>query len=88
MAPHTFTNETYVELLLLYFRNGENQSKASQLYAEFIQINQFLLTKILKTNKIHPYKTRFEQELLDRDPFLNFFDSVTEIMEQNVLVKQ
>uniref|UniRef100_T1JKS9 DUF4817 domain-containing protein n=1 Tax=Strigamia maritima TaxID=126957 RepID=T1JKS9_STRMM len=34
MAPHTFTNETYVELLLLYFRNGENQSKASQLYAE------------------------------------------------------
>uniref|UniRef100_T1IH36 DUF4817 domain-containing protein n=1 Tax=Strigamia maritima TaxID=126957 RepID=T1IH36_STRMM len=34
MAPHTFTNEIFVELLLLYFRNGENQSKASQLYAE------------------------------------------------------
>uniref|UniRef100_T1IZU2 HTH psq-type domain-containing protein n=1 Tax=Strigamia maritima TaxID=126957 RepID=T1IZU2_STRMM len=24
--------------------------------------------RILKTNKIHPYKTRFVQELLDRDP--------------------
>uniref|UniRef100_T1II53 DUF4817 domain-containing protein n=1 Tax=Strigamia maritima TaxID=126957 RepID=T1II53_STRMM len=121
----------FVELLLLYFRNGENQSKASQLYAELHPdqpapshkvvgrlIKRFLATgsvqeikhgrpksataenntidvlasvevepklsvrqhaqasgisknsvcRILKTNKIHPYKTRFVQELLDRDP--------------------
>uniref|UniRef100_T1J6N7 DUF4817 domain-containing protein n=1 Tax=Strigamia maritima TaxID=126957 RepID=T1J6N7_STRMM len=131
MAPHTFTNEIFVELLLLYFHNGENQSKASQLYAELHSdqpapshkvvgrlIKRFLATgsvqeikhgrpksataenntidvlasvevepklsvrqhaqangisknsvcRILKTNKIHPYKTKFVQELLDRDP--------------------
>uniref|UniRef100_T1J4F8 DUF4817 domain-containing protein n=1 Tax=Strigamia maritima TaxID=126957 RepID=T1J4F8_STRMM len=124
-------NEIFVELLLLYFRNGENQSKASQLYAKLHPdqpapshkvverlIKRFLATgsvqeikhgrpksataendtidvlasvevepklsvrqraqasgiskdsvcRILKTNKIHPYKTRFVQELLDRDP--------------------
>uniref|UniRef100_T1IYJ9 DUF4817 domain-containing protein n=1 Tax=Strigamia maritima TaxID=126957 RepID=T1IYJ9_STRMM len=121
MAPHTFTNEIFVELLLLYFRNDKNQSKASQLYAELHPdqpapshkvverlIKRFLATgsvqeikhgrpktataenntihvlasvevepklsvrqraqasgisknsvcRILKTNKIHPYKTR------------------------------
>uniref|UniRef100_T1II02 DUF4817 domain-containing protein n=1 Tax=Strigamia maritima TaxID=126957 RepID=T1II02_STRMM len=122
MTPHTFTNEIFVELLLLYFRNGENQSKASQLYAELhpdqpapshkvvggsVQeikhgrpksataenntidvlasvevepklsvrqraqasgISKNSVCRILKTNKIHPYKTRFVQELLDRDP--------------------
>uniref|UniRef100_T1JEL4 DUF4817 domain-containing protein n=1 Tax=Strigamia maritima TaxID=126957 RepID=T1JEL4_STRMM len=126
MAPHTFTNEIFVELLLLYFRNGENQSKASQLYAEVHPdqpapshkvvgrlIKRFLATgsvqeikhgrpksttaenntidvlasvevepklsvrqraqasgisknsvcRILKTNKIHPHKTRFSTRI-------------------------
>uniref|UniRef100_T1J6M3 DUF4817 domain-containing protein n=1 Tax=Strigamia maritima TaxID=126957 RepID=T1J6M3_STRMM len=119
MAPHTFTNEIFVELLLLYFRNGENQSKATPSHKVVERlIKRFLATgsvqeikhgrpksataenntidvlasvevepklsvrqraqasgisknsvcRILKTNKIHPYKTRFVQELLDRDP--------------------
>uniref|UniRef100_T1IHB7 HTH psq-type domain-containing protein n=1 Tax=Strigamia maritima TaxID=126957 RepID=T1IHB7_STRMM len=31
-------------------------------------ISKNSVCRILKTNKIHPYKTRFVQELLDRDP--------------------
>uniref|UniRef100_T1J3N5 Uncharacterized protein n=1 Tax=Strigamia maritima TaxID=126957 RepID=T1J3N5_STRMM len=68
MAPHTFTNETHVEFLLLYFRNGENQSKASQLSAELHPDqpapSHKVVGRILKTNKTHPCKTRFVQELL------------------------
>uniref|UniRef100_T1JFP1 Uncharacterized protein n=1 Tax=Strigamia maritima TaxID=126957 RepID=T1JFP1_STRMM len=87
MEPHTFTNETFVELLLLYFCNGENQSKATEnntidvlasvevepkLFvcqcAQASGISKNSVCRILKTNKIHSYKTRFVQELLAGDP--------------------
>uniref|UniRef100_T1IS56 DUF4817 domain-containing protein n=1 Tax=Strigamia maritima TaxID=126957 RepID=T1IS56_STRMM len=116
MAPHTFTNETYVELLLLYFRNGENQSSVQEIKhgrpksataenntidilasveiepklsvrprAQASGISKNSVCRILKTNKIHLYKTRFVQELLARDPVnrLQFCRWVAQQIEQD-----